>query len=98
LAWNVHGRRLTGAARVLHPPQCGGIAGVETAKPSAVSNNIVLLSIGAFLIQFFVQGAWGIIPFIRMSVAMHAISGNGSQIEAGSGEKISDRIIAPGSG
>jgi SHS family lactate transporter-like MFS transporter len=26
------------------------------------SNNVVLLSIGAFLIQFFVQGAWGIIP------------------------------------
>ena len=28
----------------------------------AFSNNIVLLSIGAFLIQFFVQGAWGVIP------------------------------------
>src|ERR1700736_4097781 len=26
------------------------------------SNNIVLLSVGAFLIQFFVQGAWGVIP------------------------------------
>ena len=26
------------------------------------SKNIVLLSIGAFLIQFFVQGAWGVIP------------------------------------
>jgi MFS transporter, SHS family, lactate transporter len=26
------------------------------------SNNVVLLSIGAFLIQFFVQGAWGVIP------------------------------------
>lgn len=28
----------------------------------AFSNNIALLSIGAFLIQFFVQGAWGVIP------------------------------------
>src|SRR6202045_2641633 len=28
----------------------------------AFSNNVVLLSIGAFLIQFFVQGAWGVIP------------------------------------
>ena len=28
----------------------------------AFSNNIILLSIGAFLIQFFVQGAWGVIP------------------------------------
>jgi MFS transporter, SHS family, lactate transporter len=28
----------------------------------ALSNNVVLLSIGAFLIQFFVQGAWGVIP------------------------------------
>jgi SHS family lactate transporter-like MFS transporter len=26
------------------------------------ANNVVLLSIGAFLIQFFVQGAWGVIP------------------------------------
>ncbi len=26
------------------------------------SNNVVLLSIGAFLMQFFVQGAWGVIP------------------------------------
>jgi MFS transporter, SHS family, lactate transporter len=26
------------------------------------SNNVVLLSMGAFLIQFFVQGAWGVIP------------------------------------
>jgi MFS transporter, SHS family, lactate transporter len=26
------------------------------------SNNVVLLSLGAFLIQFFVQGAWGVIP------------------------------------
>jgi MFS transporter, SHS family, lactate transporter len=26
------------------------------------SNSVVLLSIGAFLIQFFVQGAWGVIP------------------------------------
>jgi MFS transporter, SHS family, lactate transporter len=26
------------------------------------SNNVVLLSVGAFLIQFFVQGAWGVIP------------------------------------
>jgi lactate permease len=25
----------------------------------AFSNNVVLLTIGAFLIQFFVQGAWG---------------------------------------
>ena len=28
----------------------------------AFSNNILLLTIGAFLIQFFVQGAWGVIP------------------------------------
>jgi SHS family lactate transporter-like MFS transporter len=28
----------------------------------AFSNNMVLLSVGAFLIQFFVQGAWGVIP------------------------------------
>jgi SHS family lactate transporter-like MFS transporter len=28
----------------------------------ALSNHVVLLSIGAFLIQFFVQGAWGVIP------------------------------------
>jgi SHS family lactate transporter-like MFS transporter len=28
----------------------------------AFSNNVVLLTIGAFLIQFFVQGAWGVIP------------------------------------
>jgi MFS transporter, SHS family, lactate transporter len=28
----------------------------------AFSNNVVLLSLGAFLIQFFVQGAWGVIP------------------------------------
>ena len=26
------------------------------------SNNVILLTIGAFLIQFFVQGAWGVIP------------------------------------
>ena len=26
------------------------------------SNNVVLLSVGAFLMQFFVQGAWGVIP------------------------------------
>jgi SHS family lactate transporter-like MFS transporter len=28
----------------------------------AFSNSVVMLSIGAFLIQFFVQGAWGVIP------------------------------------
>ncbi len=28
----------------------------------AFSNNVIMLSIGAFLIQFFVQGAWGVIP------------------------------------
>jgi MFS transporter, SHS family, lactate transporter len=28
----------------------------------AFANNVVLLSTGAFLIQFFVQGAWGVIP------------------------------------
>jgi MFS transporter, SHS family, lactate transporter len=27
-----------------------------------VSTNLILLSIGAFLMQFAVQGAWGIIP------------------------------------
>jgi MFS transporter, SHS family, lactate transporter len=26
------------------------------------SNNVVMLAVGAFLIQFFVQGAWGVIP------------------------------------
>jgi SHS family lactate transporter-like MFS transporter len=28
----------------------------------AFSNSVVMLSLGAFLIQFFVQGAWGVIP------------------------------------
>lgn len=28
----------------------------------AFSNSVIMLSIGAFLIQFFVQGAWGVIP------------------------------------
>jgi MFS transporter, SHS family, lactate transporter len=28
----------------------------------ALSNNVVLLSVGAFLIQFFAQGAWGVVP------------------------------------
>src|SRR5260370_40938337 len=28
----------------------------------AFSNSVVMLSIGAFVIQFFVQGAWGVIP------------------------------------
>jgi MFS transporter, SHS family, lactate transporter len=28
----------------------------------AFSNNVIMLSIGAFLMQFFVQGAWGVIP------------------------------------
>jgi len=28
----------------------------------SLANNVVLLSLGAFLIQFFVQGAWGVIP------------------------------------
>jgi MFS transporter, SHS family, lactate transporter len=28
----------------------------------AFSNSVVMLTIGAFLIQFFVQGAWGVIP------------------------------------
>jgi SHS family lactate transporter-like MFS transporter len=28
----------------------------------AFADNVVLLTIGAFLIQFFVQGAWGVIP------------------------------------
>ena len=57
--------------------------------------NVVIATFLGWTLDAF---AWGIIPFIRTSVAMHAISGNGSQIEAGSGEKISDRITAPGSG
>ncbi len=28
----------------------------------AFSHNVVLLTVGAFLVQFFVQGAWGVIP------------------------------------
>jgi SHS family lactate transporter-like MFS transporter len=28
----------------------------------AFSNSVIMLSVGAFLIQFFVQGAWGVIP------------------------------------
>jgi SHS family lactate transporter-like MFS transporter len=28
----------------------------------AFSDSVILLSVGAFLIQFFVQGAWGVIP------------------------------------
>jgi SHS family lactate transporter-like MFS transporter len=28
----------------------------------AFSNDLTLLAIGAFLIQFMVQGAWGVVP------------------------------------
>ena len=41
----------------------------------AFSNNVVLLSIGAFLIQFFVQGAWGVIPVHLNELSPDAVRG-----------------------
>ena len=41
----------------------------------AFSNNVVLLSIGAFLIQFFVQGAWGVIPVHLNELSPHSVRG-----------------------
>lgn len=38
------------------------ICAIFTIPLWAYSPNLVLLTIGAFLIQFFVQGAWGVIP------------------------------------
>ncbi|MBV9644385.1 MAG: MFS transporter, partial [Verrucomicrobia bacterium] len=41
----------------------------------AFSNNVVLLAIGAFLIQFFVQGAWGVIPVHLNELSPHSVRG-----------------------
>jgi MFS transporter, SHS family, lactate transporter len=41
----------------------------------AFSSSIVLLSIGAFLIQFFVQGAWGVIPVHLNELSPHSVRG-----------------------
>ena len=41
----------------------------------AFSNNVLLLSIGAFLIQFFVQGAWGVIPVHLNELSPHSVRG-----------------------
>jgi SHS family lactate transporter-like MFS transporter len=41
----------------------------------AFSNNVILLSIGAFLIQFFVQGAWGVIPVHLNELSPHSVRG-----------------------
>jgi SHS family lactate transporter-like MFS transporter len=41
----------------------------------AFSNNVVLLSIGAFLMQFFVQGAWGVIPVHLNELSPDAVRG-----------------------
>jgi len=41
----------------------------------AFSNNVLLLSIGAFLIQFFVQGAWGVIPVHLNELSPDAVRG-----------------------
>jgi MFS transporter, SHS family, lactate transporter len=41
----------------------------------AFSNSVVLLSIGAFLIQFFVQGAWGVIPVHLNELSPHSVRG-----------------------
>jgi SHS family lactate transporter-like MFS transporter len=41
----------------------------------AFSNNVVLLSFGAFLIQFFVQGAWGVIPVHLNELSPHSVRG-----------------------
>jgi MFS transporter, SHS family, lactate transporter len=41
----------------------------------AFSNSVVALSIGAFLIQFFVQGAWGVIPVHLNELSPDAVRG-----------------------
>ena len=41
----------------------------------AFSNNVVLLTIGAFLIQFFVQGAWGVIPVHLNELSPNSVRG-----------------------
>jgi SHS family lactate transporter-like MFS transporter len=41
----------------------------------AFSNNVILLTIGAFLIQFFVQGAWGVIPVHLNELSPHSVRG-----------------------
>ena len=41
----------------------------------AFSNNVVLLAVGAFLIQFFVQGAWGVIPVHLNELSPHSVRG-----------------------
>jgi SHS family lactate transporter-like MFS transporter len=41
----------------------------------AFSNNVVLLCFGAFLIQFFVQGAWGVIPVHLNELSPHSVRG-----------------------
>jgi SHS family lactate transporter-like MFS transporter len=41
----------------------------------ALSNNVVLLTIGAFLIQFFVQGAWGVIPVHLNELSPNSVRG-----------------------
>ncbi|MBV8140435.1 MAG: MFS transporter [Verrucomicrobia bacterium] len=41
----------------------------------AFSTNAVLLCLGAFLIQFFVQGAWGVIPVHLNELSPHSVRG-----------------------
>ena len=41
----------------------------------AFSNNVILLTIGAFLIQFFVQGAWGVIPVHLNELSPNSVRG-----------------------
>jgi SHS family lactate transporter-like MFS transporter len=41
----------------------------------AFSNNAILLTIGAFLIQFCVQGAWGVIPVHLNELSPHSVRG-----------------------
>jgi MFS transporter, SHS family, lactate transporter len=41
----------------------------------AFSNSVILLTIGAFLIQFFVQGAWGVIPVHLNELSPHSVRG-----------------------
>jgi len=41
----------------------------------AFSNNVILLTIGAFVIQFFVQGAWGVIPVHLNELSPNSVRG-----------------------
>lgn len=41
----------------------------------AFSNSVILLTIGAFLMQFFVQGAWGVIPVHLNELSPHSVRG-----------------------